>query len=57
MALNVPIIQDKLAARAVIGYQDLSGWIDKPTRSDVNDNESHSARKSLAGLVCLDLTQ
>lgn len=47
MALNVPIIQDKLAARAVIGYQDLSGWIDKPTRSDVNDNESHSARVKL----------
>jgi iron complex outermembrane recepter protein len=33
-ALNVPLIEGKLAARAVVGYQDLSGWIDRPGNED-----------------------
>jgi len=44
MALNVPLVDGKLAARAVLGYQDLSGWIDKPARKDFNDAEIRTAR-------------
>jgi outer membrane receptor protein involved in Fe transport len=44
MAVNVPIIEDKLAMRAVLGYQDLSGWIDSPRGDDVNDAEIKNAR-------------
>jgi iron complex outermembrane recepter protein len=36
-ALNVPIVEGKLAARVVAGYQDISGWIDKPFKKDTND--------------------
>lgn len=46
-ALNAPIIEGKLAARAVAGYQDLSGWIDKATRRDANDAEQVNARLKL----------
>jgi iron complex outermembrane recepter protein len=44
LAVNAPLIQGKLAARGVVGYQNLSGWIDKVTRGDVNDTEQRSAR-------------
>lgn len=44
MAINVPLMQDTLAVRAVIDYQDLSGWIDKPKQSDVNDAQLRNAR-------------
>jgi iron complex outermembrane recepter protein len=43
-ALNVPIVDGKLAARAVVGYQDSSGWIDRPNRADANDAELTNAR-------------
>lgn len=44
LAISVPIIPGKLAARAVVGYQNLSGWIDKPNASQVNDAELRSTR-------------
>lgn len=46
MAVNVPIVADKLAVRAVLGYQDWGGWIDKPTlgKRDANDAEISTAR-------------
>ena len=44
MAINVPVIEGKLAARAVVGYQSLSGWIDKPNDSDANDGELKNFR-------------
>lgn len=37
--VNVPIIDGKLAARAVVGYQDRGGWIDKPIGKDANSGE------------------
>lgn len=43
-ALNAPLIEGKLAARAVVGYQDMSGWIDKPRHKDVNDAEVRTGR-------------
>jgi iron complex outermembrane recepter protein len=44
LALNVPIIEGKLAARAVVGHQDLSGWIDRPNRDDVNEGQVDNYR-------------
>ncbi|MFC4311615.1 TonB-dependent receptor [Steroidobacter flavus] len=44
VALNAPLIEGKLAARAVLGYQDLAGWIDKPTHDDANDAQLRNAR-------------
>lgn len=46
MAVNLPIVEGKLAARAVIGYQDLSGWIDRPNKNkeDANDAEIGNMR-------------
>lgn len=48
-ALNVPIIEDVLALRGVISYQDNSGWIDDPTdpAEDINDDERVSGRLKL----------
>ncbi len=48
LAVNVPIIEGKLAARAVAGYQDLSGWIDRPTKRDANDAEIKNFRLKLS---------
>ncbi len=39
MAINVPLVPGKLAARAVIGYNDQGGWVDKSTEKDANDAE------------------
>jgi iron complex outermembrane recepter protein len=49
MALNVPLIEDKLAVRAVAGYQNLSGWIDNAVREDVNDAELRNFRVKVSG--------
>lgn len=49
--INVPLVQDKLAARAVVGYGDYSGWIDQPItgREDVNDAEVKNLRLKING--------
>jgi iron complex outermembrane recepter protein len=47
-AINIPIIADKLAARAAIGYQHNSGWIDQPGRSNANDTNIGNYRLKLA---------
>ena len=44
MAVNLPLVDGKVAARAVVGYEDLSGWIDKPIEEDMNDSEIVNAR-------------
>src|SRR3546814_865196 len=43
-ALNVPIISDRLAVRAVVGYQNNGGWIDKPNDRNANDSEVQNYR-------------
>lgn len=48
-AINVPIVSGKLAARAVVGYEDLSGWIDRPNEEDANDSELRTARLKVNG--------
>lgn len=43
-ALNVPLIEGKLALRAVAGYQDNEGWIDQPNKADANNEEIQTYR-------------
>lgn len=51
-AVNLPLVDDALAVRAVIGYQDLGGWIDKTAQPllgiedhpDVNDSQILTGR-------------
>jgi iron complex outermembrane recepter protein len=49
VAVNVPLVEGKLAARAVLGYNDLSGWIDKPNKEDANDAQVRTARLKVNG--------
>lgn len=44
MAVNAPLIEGKLGVRAVAGYQDQSGWIDKANDRGANDAENRNAR-------------
>jgi iron complex outermembrane recepter protein len=44
VAVNVPLLPGKFAIRAVGGYQDAGGWIDRLNKDDVNDAEIRSAR-------------
>ena len=53
---NAPIIEDRLGARATIGYQRDSGWIDRPNASDVNDSNIATYRLKLEGRPSDDLT-
>jgi iron complex outermembrane receptor protein len=48
-AMNVPIVEGKLAARAVVGYDEFSGWIDRPNEDDANDARSHNYRLKVNG--------
>ncbi len=49
-ATNLPIIQGKLAARLVVGYSDMSGWIDRVigdgsvARENANDSQVTNVR-------------
>ncbi|MEZ5655376.1 MAG: TonB-dependent receptor [Sphingobium sp.] len=47
-ALNIPVVEDKFAARAVLSYQKNGGWIDRPNRENANDGELITARLKLA---------
>jgi iron complex outermembrane recepter protein len=44
MAVNVPLVDGKLAMRMVAGYQSLSGWIDKPIEKNANDAKISNVR-------------
>ena len=56
LAVNVPLIDGKLAARAVVGQEDLSGWIDSPVRNHVNDERLTTARIKVDALPTDDLS-
>jgi iron complex outermembrane receptor protein len=44
VAMNVPIVDGKLAVRGVVDYQNLSGWIDGPDGDHLNDSELRNYR-------------
>jgi iron complex outermembrane recepter protein len=46
-AVNIPLIDDKLAARAVVGYENDSGWIDRPDQKNANDDSLLNLRLKL----------
>lgn len=48
MVANLPIIEGKLAARAVVGYEDWSGWIDRLNSKDANDEQIRNYRLKIA---------
>ena len=47
MAVNVPIVEDKLAIRAVGGYENNDGWINQPIGTNVNWTEIGTFRVKL----------
>ena len=44
VAVNIPLVKDRLAVRAIVGYENSSGWIDQPNKSDANDRQMQSYR-------------
>ncbi|MFO1466968.1 MAG: TonB-dependent receptor [Steroidobacteraceae bacterium] len=44
VAINVPLVDGKLAIRGVVDYQDLSGWIDRPSVENSNNAVLRSYR-------------
>jgi len=48
VAINVPLIDGKLAVRAVVDYQDWSGWIDRPNDNNANASQLRNYRLKLA---------
>jgi iron complex outermembrane recepter protein len=44
MAVNLPIIEGKLAARLVVGDESLSGYINSPVKNHINDGELQNLR-------------
>jgi len=49
MAINAPIVDGKVAVRAVAGYENLSGWIDSPVKDDINNAELQNYRLRVDG--------
>ncbi len=46
-AVNLPLVDGRLAFRGVASYEDWSGWVDSPVRKDVNDRRLQSYRGKL----------
>jgi outer membrane receptor protein involved in Fe transport len=44
LAVNVPIVEGKLAVRAVVGYEYVPGTIDSPTRKDIDSAKVQNYR-------------
>src|ERR1700761_9461461 len=56
MAVNLPIIDGKLAARLVVGEEHDSGWIDAPVGNNTNDGDLKNIRLKVTAVPTDDLT-
>jgi iron complex outermembrane recepter protein len=56
VAVNVPVVDGKLAVRGVVSYKYLSGWIDKPSGENANSSQLRDYRLKLAYLPTDDLS-
>jgi outer membrane receptor protein involved in Fe transport len=54
-AVNIPLIADRLAFRAVVGAANDGGWIDQVNRKDVNEGRHRSYRFKLGARPVDDL--
>lgn len=55
-AVNIPLIDGKLAVRGVLSYQDMGGWIDNLVRKDSNSSDAFSGRVKIAAKPTDELT-
>ncbi|MDB6087904.1 MAG: TonB-dependent receptor [Gammaproteobacteria bacterium] len=56
MALNLPIVDGKLAARLVVGQEHDSGWINTPIKNNVNGDDLKNVRLKITAQPIDDLT-
>ena len=56
MAVNLPIVEGKLAARLVVGEEHDSGWIDTPLKNNTNDSDRKDVRLKITAQPVDDLT-
>ena len=55
-AVNIPVIEGKLAMRLVAGSEHDSGWINTPIQTHSNDNDSKNVRLKVTAQPTDDLT-
>ncbi|MBS0393546.1 MAG: TonB-dependent receptor [Proteobacteria bacterium] len=55
-AVNIPIVDGRLAARLVVGREHDSGWIDAPIGTHINDTDSKNVRLKIDALPTDDLS-
>ena len=56
MAVNLPIVEGKVAARVVLGDEYFSGWINSPNKNHVNDEAIKNLRLKINALPTDDLS-
>jgi iron complex outermembrane receptor protein len=56
MAVNLPIIDDVLAARLVVGEEHDSGWINSPIGNNINDQDIKNIRFKVTAVPMENLT-
>ncbi len=56
MAVNIPIVEGKLAARVVVGSEHDSGWVDAPVGNNINDTDSKNFRLKVTAQPTDDLS-
>ncbi len=56
LAVNIPLVDGKLAVRGVVDYQSLSGWIDTPIAKNANSSVSRSYRFKVGAQPTDDLS-
>jgi iron complex outermembrane receptor protein len=56
MAINMPIVEGKLAARLVVGQEHDSGWINSAIKNNTNDSDIKNIRLKVTAQPIDDLT-